>query len=170
MRLISRNREAATGELHAVRRNHDHVRKDSPDHQKARGGDGQFARTECGSTARLLPRSRCEPSRVPVKGSATALPHTRQTCATSFNHPHDAVHTTLSQLFNFLHAAPTARFRRVVLTARQSLPVYPDKQQFQRRSVLRGPTSDAHRISSSAKSQVARINPQNESPARHLLQ
>ena len=128
MRLISRNREAATGELHAVRRNHDHVRKDSPDHQKARGGDGQFARTECGSTARLLARSRCEPSRVPVKGSATALPHTRQTCATSFNHPHDAVHTTLSQLFNFLHAAPTARFRRVVLTARQSLPVYPDKQ------------------------------------------
>src|SRR5882757_9261653 len=64
------------------------------------------------------------------QGSATAFPNTRQTCATSFNHPHDAVHTTLSQLLKFLHAAPTARFRRVVLTARQSIPVYPDKQTF----------------------------------------
>ena len=61
-------------------------------------------------------------------GERYRLPHIRQTCATSFNHLYDAVHTTLSQLLNFVHAAPTARFRRVVLTARQSIPVYPDKQ------------------------------------------
>jgi hypothetical protein len=78
-------------------------------------------------------RCACHPGAVVSRqefqsGSATAFPHTRQTCATSFNHPHDAVHTTLSQLLNFLHATPTARFRRVVPTARQSLPVYPDKQ------------------------------------------
>jgi hypothetical protein len=33
--------------LHAVRRNYDQVRKDSLDRQKARGGNGQSAKTEC---------------------------------------------------------------------------------------------------------------------------
>jgi hypothetical protein len=45
-------REAANwAKLHAVRRSHDQVRKDSPNRQKARGGDGQFARTVCCSAA-----------------------------------------------------------------------------------------------------------------------